>query len=169
MFEFIFGYVKWIYVNIIDTVCDYEVFLVPAILFSIIFFVQTQPKVEYVNGEDIKMWVSSSEEVMNVIEKRWNWLSITIILFWFAGFIIIFFKAAIKDTQILKKLEILATKEEDIQTNTLKNNIRKELGIKKNIEIYRTRLIDSRCFCINKKQFKDPIARIYFELFFIIK
>ena len=70
MFEFIFGYVKWIYVNIIDTVCDYEVFLVPAILFSIIFFVQRQPKVEYVNGEDIKMWVSSSEEVMNVIEKK---------------------------------------------------------------------------------------------------
>lgn len=90
-------------------------------------------------------------------------------MFWFAGFIIIFFKAAIKDTQILKKLEILATKEEDIQTNTLKNNIRKELGIKKNIEIYRTRLIDSRCLCINKKQFKDPIVRIYFELFFIIK
>lgn len=70
MFEFIFGYVKWIYVNIIDTVCDYEAFLVPAILFPIIFFVQRQPKVEYVNGEDIKMWVSSSEEVMNVIEKK---------------------------------------------------------------------------------------------------
>ncbi len=30
-------------------------FLVPAILFPIIFLVQRQPKVTYVNGEDIKM------------------------------------------------------------------------------------------------------------------
>lgn len=109
-------------------------FLAPAILFPIIFLVQRQPKVEYVNGEDIKMWVSSSEEVINVIEKRWNWLSITIILFWFAGFIIIFLKAAIKDTQTLKKLEILAVKEENMEIHILKNKIRKELGRKTLIE-----------------------------------
>ncbi len=179
------GSVLFFFVMLIDkTLAVYEVswqyfimrllllfFLAPAILFPIIFLVQRQPKVEYVNGEDIKMWVSSSEEVINVIEKRWNCLSITIILFWFAGFIIIFLKAAMKDTQTLKKLEILAVKEENIEIHILKNKIRKELGIKKNIEIYRTRLVDSPCLCgiLKTKIFFPELEFSYEEMEFLLK
>ena len=95
-------------------------FLVPAILFPIIFLVQRQPKVTYVNGEDIKMWVSSSEEVINVVEKRWNWLSITIILFWFAGFIIIFFKNSDERYADIKKVRNISSKRKKYRDSYIK-------------------------------------------------
>lgn len=122
-------------------------FLAPAIVVPVLFFKQRQPEITYVNGEDIKMWISVVEGTENIIEKRWNWLSLFLLILWLTGFCLIFVRGAIRDSKTLKQLEILATLEDDQQINQSKDTIRKELNIQKNIDIYRTRLVTSPCIC----------------------
>lgn len=122
-------------------------FLIPAILVPVLFFIKQQPEIEYVNGEDITMWITPVEGMENIIEKRWNWLSLLLFSIWFIGFCIIFIRGVIRDARRIRQMEILATLEKDTKINQIKERIRKELKIQKNIDIYRTRLIDSPCIC----------------------
>lgn len=146
-------------------------FLLPSVFIPAIFLSRHQIEVEYVNGEDIKMWITQIEGTSNIMEKRWNGFSLFLLGIWIMGFCFIFIKRLIHDTKILQQLELLSMREEEQEIEGIKNYVRKELNIQRNIDIYKTNLVDSLCLCgiIKPKLFFPEIRFSEQEMIFLLK
>lgn len=120
-------------------------YFVPAVLIPINNLIKITPIKVETKGADIHSWISYAKGSEYIFNQHYNKLSLVLLVVWLIGVVYVFVGDILKSKRLLTQIYILSTKENDLEINSIKDRLLTELKINKNIEIYRSNLVDSPC------------------------